>query len=61
MGSSSEEQLSPEDGLGEQGHSVRWEKELIFDVFLMFDVFLAQSSHPRSVTPRLSPHYLAGS
>lgn len=49
MGSSSEE-LSPKEGLGEQGHCVRWEKELIFDVFLKFDVFLAQSSNPGWVT-----------
>lgn len=50
MGSSSEERLSPEEGLGEQSHSVTWEKEFVFYVFLMFDVFLAQSSNAASVT-----------
>lgn len=49
MGSGSEERLSPEEGLGEQSHGVRWEKGLIFYVFLTFDVFLAQSSNAGSV------------
>lgn len=31
--------MSPEEGLGEVGPIMRWGRELIFDVFLMFDVF----------------------